>query len=340
MKKQLITFGFALGLGCNMFGQQDQHFSMFTESPVYLNPATAGFIPGDMQLFTNYRLQWSTATDNPYRTISASTDWKMLDYGGGRMGAGLNFYNDAAGITKYQTNVISIPVNYAFRINRDNQIAIGLQPAFYQRTIKNTDITWQNQWNGVEFDKTINNDELLLSQNFTVSRFDISAGAYWEGYFTKNAKLKIGVSGQHLTKQRVNFANEDERLYRKLNIHGQAEFKNDLTGVTIMPAFVAFLQGPNKEIVVGSNFRFLLKGASLATNYFDEVTLSVGSYFRVGDALILNTIFNVAGFSFGASYDLNISKLNIATRGVGAMEFFIKYNIEFGMRNLRNNRVH
>ena len=89
-----------------------------------------------------------------------------------------------------------------------------------------------------------------------------------------------------------------------------------------------------------SNFRFLLKGGSRSTSYFEEVTFSFGSYFRVGDALIINTVLDLSGFSFGASYDLNVSKLTAASKGVGAMEFFLKYRIQFGTRNLRNNRVH
>lgn len=340
MKRKLIALTLSLGVIFAANGQQDQHFSMFTESPVYLNPATAGFTPGDLQLFTNYRLQWSTVSDNPYRTISASADWRMFDQGANYMGMGLVFYNDVAGTANYQTNVIALPVNYTLMASRDHKISFGLQPAFYQRSIKNSDLTWDNQWTGVEFDQSINNNELILSQNFSVSRFDIAAGVYWEGYLNRNSKIKLGLAGHHLTKQRVNFMSEDSKLYRKLNFHGQGEFKNESTGVTFLPAFSAFFQGPNKELTFGSNFKFLLKGASRSTSYFDEVTLSLGAYFRVKDALIVNAIFDIAGFSVGASYDLNVSNLNAATKGVGSMEFFLKYRIEFGTRNLRNNRVH
>lgn len=340
MKKKLALYAISLSALFGGYAQQDQHFSMFTESTVYLNPAAAGFTPGDLQLFTNYRLQWSAVSDNPYRTISAGSDWRMFDQGGSFLGAGINFYNDVAGLSKYQTSVISMPVNYALQVDKDNFLSFGLQPAFYQRTIKNEDLTWDNQWNGVEFDKSIDNNENLLNQNFSVSRFDVAAGVYWDSYINRNARIKLGIAGHHLTKQRINFTNDDERLYRRLNIHGQGEFKSDNTSITIMPAFVAFIQGPNKEIMFGSNFKFLLRGASRATSYFEEVTLSLGSYFRVGDALVVNAIFDISGFSFGAAYDLNVSTLSVATKGVGSMEFFLRYRIQFGTRALRNNRVH
>lgn len=340
MKRKLVILGLSLSTLFCSYGQQDQHFSLFTESPVYLNPATAGFAPGSLQLFTNYRLQWFTVSDNPFQTISASADWKMFDTGSSFVGGGINFYNDVAGAAGYQTNVINLPVNYSFQVSNDGFMSIGLQPAFYQRVVQNTGINWDSQWTGIEFDQTLSSNEVLLNQNFNVSRFDISAGFYWEGRVSDNGRLKLGAAGHHLTKQRINVTSEDARLYRKLTLHGQGEFKKPLTNFTFLPAFAAFLQGPNKEITFGSGYRFLLKGASRATSYFDEVSLTLGTYFRVGDAVVVSAGMDLAGFSFGGAYDLNVSRLNVATKGVGAMEFYIRYRFQFGNRNLRNNRVH
>jgi type IX secretion system PorP/SprF family membrane protein len=341
MKKGVVIAALLVAVfHTNANAQQDQHFSMFTESQLYMNPAVAGFTQGDMQLFTNYRLQWSTVSDNPYQTISASSDWRMFDRGGNYMGAGVTFYNDVAGVPQYTTNVIALPFNYTLRVDRNNLISFGLQPAWYQRVIKNQEMNWFNQWTGVAYDQGIDNGELLLSQNFNISRFDIGTGFYWDSYISRTAKLRLGIAGHHLTKQRINLTEDDDRLYRKLVIHGQGEFLMEESGVTILPAFSAFLQGPNKEINFGSNFRFLLKSGSRATSYFEEITFSTGAYFRWGDAIVVNAILDLSGFSFGASYDLNVSGLNVATKGVGSMEFFLRYRIQFGTRNLRNNRVH
>lgn len=339
MKKIIVCLGLFLIGTHSSFSQQDQHFSMFNESIVYLNPATAGFAQGDLQLFTNFRQQWGMVSDDPYRTISASADWSMFDNGGNFMGGGINFLNDVAGVSKYQTNIIAMPLNYAIQLDRKNVLSIGIQPAFYQRAIKNEAISWDAQWNGTTFDKTLDNNELLMSQNFTTSRFDIGAGIYWEGYLSRTSKLMMGISGQHLTKQRINFTGDETRLYRKLTFHGQGEFRGEYSGITIMPGFMMFLQGPNKEITVGSNFKFLLKSGSRSTSYFEEITFSLGTYFRVQDALVINGILDLAGFGIGAGYDLNVSKLSIATKGVGGMEFFLRYRILFGKRDLGNLRV-
>ena len=136
------------------------------------------------------------------------------------------------------------------------------------------------------------------------------------------------------------FYGADDKLFRKVTVHGQAEFRKKNSNVSVLPAFMAFVQGPNKSLVLGSNFKFHLRTASLHTGYFDEITYSVGMYYRTGDAILFNMILEMAGFAIGANYDLNVSSTTVATSGVGAMEFFLRWKIRFGGRNLSNPRIH
>lgn len=338
--KKLIFIGIFAGFASMANAQADKHFTMFAESPLGLNPAAAGLHPGQMQVFTNFRMQWLTASDNPFRTISASFEGRLFDQGNGHLGTGVAFYNDLAGDGLYQINEVVVPINYAISISRTHYLSFGIQPGFYQRTLNSSALTWENQWTGIAFDQTYDPNELLLSGNLNLSRFDMGAGVYWYGDINKNTKITLGVSGQHLTKQRVNFYGEDDKLFRKVTFHGQAEFKKQNSNLSFVPAFYSFIQGPNKELVLGSNFKYQLRGASRHTGYFDEVSLSFGVYYRVGDALMANIIFDMAGFSVGAAYDLNISKLNVATGGIGGMEFFLRYRLHFGGRNMANPRIH
>ena len=329
MKKKIGFLAVVFSVATAGFAQQDKHFSMFAESPVYLNPAAAGFFPGDIQLFSNYRMQWMTVSAEPFTTISAGTDWRMFD-NGNFMGAGVNFYNDLSGDTQYMTNEVTFPINYAIQIAKDNHFSIGLQPAWYQRTLTNTDVTWDNQWTGTEFNTTYSSNEILLNEKMNISRFDISAGAYWYANLSKTTRLAFGLAGHHLSKQRINFMSADSRMYRKLTLHGQCAFKQENTNMTIIPAFYGFIQGPNKELTVGSNFRFLLRGSSRVTGYFEEIALSFGTFYRIGDAVMANMMFDISGLTIGASYDLNISRLTVASNGVGAFEVFLRYRIQFG----------
>lgn len=339
MKKYAGILALTFGVIVNANAQQDKHFSMFAESPVYMNPAAAGFFPGNMQLFTNFRMQWMPVSDTPYRTMSASADWRMLD-NGSFLGAGVNFYNDMAGSSKYMVNEVTFPINYAIQIAKDNHFAIGLQPGWYQRTIVNQNLTWDNQWTGTNFNTSYSSNEVLLNENLNMSRFDIAAGAYWYAHLSRQTKLSFGLAGTHLTKQRVNFMSEDSRLFRKLTLHGQCEFKQQNSNLTFIPAFYGFIQGPNKELVVGSNFRYLLRGSSRITGYFEEIALSFGAYYRIGDAIMANVIFDIAGLSVGAAYDLNVSKLTVASKGFGGFEVFLRYRVQFGTRGLGNPSIH
>jgi type IX secretion system PorP/SprF family membrane protein len=339
MKRKLSLFALSIGLTVSVSAQQDKHFSMFAESPVFLNPAAAGFFPGGMQLFTNFRMQWIPVSATPYRTISAGADWRMFD-NGSFMGAGVNFYNDFSGDSKYLINEVTMPINYAIEIARDNHLAVGLQPAWYQRTMQNQSVTWDNQWTGTSFNTAIDNQETILNQNLNLSRFDMAAGVYWYAHVNKQTKLSFGIAGQHLTKQRINFMSEDSKLYRKLNVHGQMEFRQANSPLSIIPAFYGFIQGPNKELTLGSNFRYVLRGSSRVTGYFEEIALSFGAYYRVGDAILANMIFDISGFSIGVAYDMNISQLIVASNGFGGFEAFLRYRINFGGGGLGNPSIH
>ena len=328
----------------NSFAQMDKHFSMFTATPVYLNPATAGFAEQQLQLFTNFRSQWLTVTEDPYRTMSASVDWRMLDPEATKaanfMGAGVNFYNDRAGISNYTTNVITFPVSYALQVGVQDHLSFGLQPAFYQRSVNGDNLTWDNQWTGVEFDQGMDNNELMLNQNLNITRFDMAAGVYWEKYFEKGSRINVGLAGHHLTKQRVNILSDDSKLFRKVTLHGEGTFKTTNTNVEIKPAILAFIQGPNKALTFGTAFRFAFKPQSQHTGYFNNMHLNLGSYFRVGDAIIASAALEMHTLSLGMAYDLNVSRLNVASKGVGAMEFFLRYRMNYEGRTLADPTIH
>lgn len=346
MKKILIvaTTAIAALTSVNGLAQQDKHFSMFNESPVFLNPATAGFSAEQLQLFTNYRSQWLTVSDQPYRTISAGVDFRMLDPEASKMtnfmGAGINFYNDKSGISGYTTNIITFPINYALQVGEADHLSFGLQPAYYQRSINGDNLTWDSQWTGVEFDQELNNNELLLSQNLSVSRFDIGAGVYWDKRVGKFSRFNLGLAAHHLTKQRVNILNDESKLFRKVTLHGQGTFQTANTNVEFKPAFLAFIQGPNKALTFGTDFRFAMKAQSQHTAYFNNMHLTLGAYLRVNDAIIAKAMLEMHTLSIGTSYDLNVSRLNVASKGVGAMEFFLRYRMNYQGRTLAHPTIH
>ncbi len=324
--KNIILISFFL-VSNFIMAQQDKHFSMFYASKSQINPASAGFFEGDFQLFTNYRNQWSKVSDNPYNTISAAFDTR-IEAGNGFIGTGINFYNDKSGVTQYSVNQISVPVNYAISLNRTSHLSFGLSPGFYQRSIKNTNVTWDNQWVGTEFNTTISSGELIPNENYSVGKFDLGAGAYWQGELSKYSWLAFGVSVAHLLKQKINYLINEQGLYRKLTFSAFGQFSQHNSNFTLKPSAIASFQGPNSYYVIGSGYDFLLKGQSLHTGFYNKMSIEFGTYFRINDALILNALFHMSGLDIGASFDLNVSSLNVSTGGFGAMEFFLAYRLK------------
>tara|TARA_B100000809_G_C15120254_1_gene524011 strand:- start:874 stop:1893 length:1020 start_codon:yes stop_codon:yes gene_type:complete len=325
MKKN-IFLSIGIILGCILGGkaQQDKHFSMFATSKVQSNPAAAGFFEGDYQLFTNYRNQWSAVSDNPFNTISASFDTR-IDAGNGFFGTGINFYNDVSGDSRYTVNQITVPVSYAIEISKTNHLSIGLAPSFYQRSISNPNITWDNQWTGIGFSNTVDSEESLGGDNLSVAKFDMNAGIFWQGEFSKYSWLGLGVSAQHLTKQKINYFNVENGLYRKLVVSAYGNFGQKNSTFTLKPNAMMVIHGPNKMFLLGSGFDFMIKGNSLHTSYNKRTSIEIGAYARIKDALIINALFHMSGLTIGASVDINTSLLTKATNGFGAMEFLLAY---------------
>jgi len=324
--KAILSIGFCIGLLTNVTAQQDKHFSMFATSKVQSNPAAAGFFHGDYQFFTNFRNQWAGVSDQAFNTISASFDTRF-ETGNGFIGTGINFYNDVAGDSKYTVTQITIPINYAIELSRTNRIAIGLAPSYYQRSFKNTAVSWDNQWTGIAFNTGLNNGENIAAQNLSVGKFDLNAGLFWQGSFSKTSWLGIGVSGQHLTKQKINYFTDVNGLYRKLILSAYGNFNQQGSDFTLRPNFTSFIQGPNRMFVLGSGFDYKIKGDSRHTAYNKRTSIELGLYTRVGDAIIINTLFHMAGLTVGASFDFNAFSLGQNTQGIGAMEFLLAYKL-------------
>ena len=309
----------------NSHAQQDKHFSMFSESPVFLNPATAGFSDQQLQLFTNFRSQWLTVTDDPYRTISASVDWRMLDPEATKaasfMGAGVNFYNDKSGISQYTTNIITFPINYALQVGVADHLSFGLQPAFYQRTINGDHLTWDSQWTGVEFDQGLSNNELLLNQNLNISRFDIGAGVYW-----RNDNSYIGLSVPNLLTDEhydgVQNAIAAERLHYFL-IAGKVF---DLSPrVKFKPAVLG-------KFVVGAPII-----ADLSANFMFDDTLRLGLAYRWDDS-----VSGLIGLQLGPklmigyAYDATTTRLR--NFNSGTHEIMLRFELRSREKQLKSPR--
>lgn len=324
--KKLIAL-ILVGQFClSLSAQQDKHSSMFYANPISINPGATGFFSGDIQAFMGYKDQWKSISQSPYKTVSASVEGRLLEdkLNGGFMGVGINFYNDVAGESKLTTNVYNFNLNYAVQIADDQKLALGVQPGILQRHFGSQNLSWDEQWNGSTFDTGLQSGELITSDKNT--QFDINAGLYYSAKFHGNNSLNIGVSASHLLKPSFSIINTDD-LHQKYTFHAGGDIVNNGGRMVINPNVLFFMQGPNREIAFGSDFRYLLKESSKHTGYYDQSSISVGGYLRVKDAFYTTLFLNLSKFSLGVSYDINISGLSVASQGRGGMELLLRYRL-------------
>ena len=326
-KLKLIFVGTFL-FGTAVKAQQDVHYSQFYTAPTYLNPATAGAFNADLRFFSNYRTQWKSLTPNQFKTITASFDAPIRPQrGNNHYGAGITFYNDKAGDGQVTTNNFALNGSYVIEVEKKQYLSLGLGVGLLQRSISFADLYWDNQWNGETFDASVFSGENGFTDKFQA--IDLSGGLYYYGRIEKTDVMG-GISVGHINRPNVSFLGQEDKLLMKYTLHGGADIPIPNSKINVMPNLLVMMQGPNRVVNVGSDFKYLLRPRSERLVFNDEVSMALGTYYRVGDAAYFTARFNYAGLSFGAAYDLTVSELAISNNGSGGMEFFVSYAARLG----------
>lgn len=311
---------------------QDVHFTMFHVAPTVLNPGAAGLFSGTFRASTNFKTQWGSIS-NPYNTFSFTADGAFWKNRGGtaHMGAGIAAYRDVAGSTNYGTTKINLSLSTILYLDERNTASIGLTGGWAQRTISPGDLQWDSQFNGQVFDASLPSYEDYTFENN--SHFDFAAGAMWS-YGTSAStitsfdkfKAQAGIAYHHISRPLVvNYYGPSEKLYSKLVLHGDMHISAEYSRLAFRPRFSAFFQGPAREINVGTMVRYLVSEGAKYTGFIKGLAISLGGYYRVGDAFSPSMELEFGGFSLGYTYDFNLSQLRAATGGMGGHEVYLKF---------------
>lgn len=326
----VLTFNFQLlTFNCSA---QDIHFTMYDAMPLTINPATAGVFDGNFRAVMNYRSQWGSIS-NPFKTYSFGIDGGILKnkWRNGYLGLGLNAFKDVAGTTDFGTTKINLALSSVIFLDDKNSAAIGLLGSWAQNSINPNNLQWSSQFNGQAFDGSLGSNESFNYEN--TNYFDFSAGALWAyGNSTKTIsssealKIQAGLAFYHVSRpsQQVNFG-ELDKLYSKWAFHTESFIGLSNSRLAVKPKLLVFIQGPAREISLGTMFRYTLQEKSKYTGAFNGMAIAFGGYYRVGDAIAPSIELEVAHFALGVSYDVNTSKLTAATGGAGGYEIYIRF---------------
>ena len=330
---------------------QDYHYSLINNQPLVLNPALTGvfdfdFKHKDLRFASLYRQQWTTISSHyldvpkPYHTTSFSIDGilkRNKEVHGDYVGLGMSLAHDQAGDLKFKSQQINFSISYNKVLNRKRTrfITLGFQGGLVNRSVNYTDGYFDNQWNGTSF-----NPALPTGENFPTDAYnysDLSTGLVYEQFDEGKPKFMVGVAYFHFNNPAQRFYNESAtKLGAKYVVHGLLDYplsqKRDLVSHLVYST-----QNGKSKTNIGSYYKL--------KTYEDKImkqSIQLGGGLRITgdqqnfaslDAIYLGLKMSKASFLWGASYDINTSKLAGATSTVGSFELSVIYYIDLYKSN-------
>ncbi|MBI2282037.1 MAG: PorP/SprF family type IX secretion system membrane protein [Bacteroidetes bacterium] len=316
---------------------QDIHFSQFTMTPLQLDPSQAGKFGGDQRIIINYRDQWSSVTNNPFRTYGVSGDMHLNNKAkkDNFFGIGVTAYRDKAGEIALGTTILNATLAYHIKTNESSYLSAGIQAGIMQKSIDPSQLRFDNQ-----FDGTGHNDNFASGENFENTSYlkpDFAVGLSYSWGTNTSAqvisdngfdgkKVNVGAAVHHVASPNFSFLNENtDNLNFRYVLHTNTSFGVGGVNMAVQPSgFIAYQQKAT-DIVLGSYFRYNLKEKSKYSQFSNGAAMSVGFHYRFADAIIPSILIEMGPFAFGVSYDWNLSGLSAASSGQGGYELSLRY---------------
>jgi type IX secretion system PorP/SprF family membrane protein len=311
---------------------QDIHFSQIQESPLWLNPANAGFMDGYFRAVANYRSQWASM-GKAYQTMAISVDASMLKTKKNKayLGMGLFVFNDRAGVAKMGSTQAQLHINAILKASKKSKIAGAVYVGFNQNSASYASLTFANQYDGKDIDPSLGSGEAMAFTSFVNT--DVGAGINYE-FSSSNIdmlrddifSLKIGAAAHHLNQPVQKFASGS--TYKlPMRFVGNIQSRIDIKGtkVAILPSVIYLRQGVASEITIGTHLRYRFKNPTKVTGVKSETGINIGVYYRINDAIIPQVNLDMGKYAIGVAYDLNISKYKRVSNMNGGFEVYLKF---------------
>jgi type IX secretion system PorP/SprF family membrane protein len=303
---------------------QDIHFSQFYETPLLRNPSLAGIFRGDMRAQMVYRSQWNNVTD-AYRTGSFNVEFKKpVGKGDDFLTIGGQVLYDRAGTIALTSTHILPVLNFqkALSTERNMYLSLGFMGGLVQRRFDESKVTTNSQYNGIQYDPTLNNGENFNKNSY--SYLDASVGMSFNTQLGENVNNNIyfGVAYHHLNKSnKISF-------YNNINLEmtpkwvGSAGLRMNVSEESFITLYGDYSkQGTYTETLAGFMYSYRLGEDPEDPTYI----LHIGSMVRFKDALVPVAKLDIGKIGISFSYDVNTSQLRNATYGRGGYEMALKY---------------
>ena len=298
---------------------QDLHFSQFMNSPLTTNPANTGFMPdGDYRIGVNYRNQWSSVMQLPYKTMSAFGDVQIMRNRSesGWMGVGGVILRDVAGSGNLTSTKVYGSVAYHQTLGYSSLLSLGFNVGWANKQINTANLKFPDQFDGKFFDGKIPTGVVLDRNN--ISYLDVQVGMNYAYFPTNNVYVNGGFSAQHVNRPTESFFDNpapenDTRVPMRLTGFLNGSFKLNDQWI-INPNIYYSRQTSLSELVGGANAHYNLSGDG-------DAVLIGGLYYRHKEAIIPMIGVGLKDYSFSFTYDTTLSSLKTYNNSKGAFEF-------------------
>lgn len=329
LKTLLVSLPIIAG---SLTNAQDIHFSQVGYSPLTLNPALAG-ANSALEGIINYKTQWASVA-KPYNTMAASFDARIMESRNGFFAAGLNFYNDQSGESKISQTAVNLHLSYHMFLNDENSIGVGIYGGWGQNALTLGDDKWGIQYNGTAYDGSIANGENFSRQSY--SYIDAGTGILYSynnsrgGFSTdEGMKINVGAAVYHVNQPNYSFVDAaNDKLRMRISTFADALITLKDSRNSIRPGVYFNYQNGSKEIILGTYYRYMVTQGSQVTGLKKPLYLSLGGFYRFGDAVITKFMAEFHEYSLGFAYDFNVSNLSTYSRSLGGFELFLRYSLD------------
>lgn len=314
---------------------QDLHFSQWFNSPLTTNPANTGFIPdADYRLGANYRNQWSSVMQEPYKTMSIFGDAQVFRnrIQSGWLGLGGVILHDVAGSGNLTTTEVYGSVAYHQMLGYSSLLSIGFNTGWVNKRINSSQLKFPDQFDGQFFDNTLPTSVVIDVPN--VNYLDMQVGMNYAWFPDSKTYVNAGFSVQHINTPKESFFSTDpsgfdSEIPRRYIGFLNASFKTS-DQVIFNPMGYYTNQAGASETVFGFNLEY-----NLAEDGDNQIV--GGIYYRVGDSFIPMVGFIYRNIRLMFTYDVTSSALSQYNGSRGAWEFAL---IQNGLYNQYNGDRH
>ncbi len=308
---------------CLVSSAQDPNFSQFFVSPLTLNPALTGKFDGVVRVAGNYRSQWPTIY-NAYVTYTASVDGNILknripEFD--QFGVGILGFSDKSGQGgALQNNFISVSTAYhkALDENGYHQLGLGFQGTYASKLLDINKVYFEDQLTANGF--TGITSEIFDQQEINLSYFDMNLGLFYNGTTNGSNNFYLGASMYHVGRPKESFQGGNYILDPRVTIQAGGMLPlGEYNGIHFSAMHSRQANAVNTQI--GGAYMWNLNGDVS----YSPTNLYLGSWFRMGDAIIPYVGLEFGEFRLGASYDVNVSSLKPGSNMRGGAEFSLIY---------------